>query len=148
MKSVRIVAAVFIGLIVTLALTSHIAAAQAGAPPQATVNAVKDSTTPLTYAWVVTANVQVYANPGDTTPVRSLGAGFLYVSLADARPIVVGDQTWYLINPGEYVNAKDLAIIRPSAFHGITLTATPDKPFGWMVYSAKPTLTGGWRDGR
>jgi hypothetical protein len=94
---------------------------------------------------VVTANVQVYATPGDAAngvaPIRSLGAGFLYVSLANAKPIVQGDQTWYLINKGEYVNAKDIALIRPSAFHGITLTATPDQPFGWMVYAVKPTLT-------
>jgi hypothetical protein len=141
-KFVRSIAAVFIGLIVTLALSSHIAAAQSAAPQTGTT-AGKDanSATSLTYAWVVTANVQVFANPGDSTPVRSLGAGFLYVSLADARPIVVGDQTWYLINAGEYVNAKDIAIVRPTKFQGSLLTATPGKPFGWMVYSAKPTLT-------
>jgi hypothetical protein len=139
-------AAVFIGLIATLILTGHSAAAQS-VVPQTGAPAGKDttSTTSLTYAWVVTANVQVYANPGDSAngiaAVRSLGAGFLYVSLADARPIVVGDQTWYLINPGEYVNGKDIAIVRSTKFQGITLTAAPDKPFGWMVYSAKPTMT-------
>jgi hypothetical protein len=45
----------------------------------------------------------VYANPGDAKPVRDLGAGFLYVSLANAKPIVVSDQKWYQINKGEYV---------------------------------------------
>jgi len=147
-KFVRSMAAVFIGLIVTLAVTSHSAAAQATAP-QIVTNAGKSAnvTSTLTYAWVVTANVQVYANPGDSAngiaAVRSLGAGFLYVSLADARPIVQGDQTWYLINAGEYVNAKDIAIVRPTKFQGITLPTTPDKPFGWMVYAAKPTMTAG-----
>jgi hypothetical protein len=147
-KSSRMAAAVIIGLAVTFALTGQIAAAQSGAV-RAGVSGPKDAASglQLTYAWVVTANVPVYANPGDAAngvaPIRSLGAGFLYVSLASAKPIVQGDQTWYLINSGEYVNAKDIAIIRPSAFHGITLTATPGQPFGWMVYSAKPTLTAG-----
>ena len=72
-----------------------------------------------------------------------LGKGFLYVSVTGA-PVVVGDLTYYQINRGEYVNAKDIRLIRPSSFHGITMTATPDKPFGWMVYAAKARGYG-WR---
>ena len=143
MKVVRSLAVVFIGLFITLALTHHSAAAQASVSQSNATGKSPVVTSTLTYAWVVTANVQVYANPGDAAAIRSLGAGFLYVSLADARPIMVGDQKWYMINSGEYVNAKDIAIVRPSTFHGIALTATPDKPFGWMVYAAKPTLTAG-----
>jgi len=142
-KVVRSLAVVFIGLFITLALTHHSAAAQTSVSQGNAAGKSPVVTSTLTYAWVVTNNVQVYANPGDATPVRSLGAGFLYVSLADAKPIVLGDQTWYLINAGEYVNAKDLAIVRPTAFRGITLTSTPDKPFGWMVYSVRASATAG-----
>ena len=143
MKVVRSLAVVFIGLFITLALTNHSAAAQTSVSQGNAAGKSPVVTSTLTYAWVVTANVQVYANPGDATPVRSLGAGFLYVSLANAKPIVLGDQTWYQINAGEYVNAKDIAIVRPTAFRGITLTSTPDKPFGWMVYSVRASATAG-----
>ncbi len=142
MKVVKFSAAMFIGLILTLAAASQIATAQSSAAP-ATPGATIPQPSPLTYAWVVTANVQVYANPGDATPVRDLGKGFLYVSLPNATPIVVGDQKWYQINSGEYVKANDIALVRPSAFHGITLTETPDKPFGWMVYSVRPSAAAG-----
>ncbi len=130
-----------------LAVASQVAVAQssvaqASVAPTVESNKSPQAVSPLTYAWVVTGNVQVYANPGDLTPVRDLGKGFLYVSVTGA-PIVVGDQTWYQINQGEYVNAKDIRLIRPSSFHGITLTATPDKPFGWMVYAAKPSPSAG-----
>lgn len=134
-----------LGLIVTLALTSHVASAQSGTgqPPLTQSNNDVKSILPFSYAWVITANVPVYANPGDATPIRTLGAGFLYVSLADGRPIMQGDQTFYMINKGEYVNANDIRIIRPSSFQGIALTGTPDKPFGWMVYSTKPSPSAG-----
>ena len=143
MKVVKFSAALFIGLFMMLAVTSQVATAQSSAAPASQGGTVPRPSSQLTYAWVVTNNVQVYAAPGDTTPVRDLGAGFLYVSLPDARPIVVGDQTWYQINKGEYINAADIRIIRPSAFQGITFTATPDKPFGWMVYSVKPSAKAG-----
>lgn len=140
-KTWRIVATMAAGLLLAAALTSQTVSAAvlpaAGAPQQ------KSDQSTLTYAWVITANVPVFANPGDATPVRDLGAGFLYVSLADARPIVVGDQTWYQINKGEYVNAANLQLIKPSAFRGITLTGTPDKPFGWLVYAVYPSAEAG-----
>jgi lipoprotein-anchoring transpeptidase ErfK/SrfK len=142
-KVVRFSAALLIGLFMMLAVTSQIAVAQSSAAPASQGVTVPKPSSSLTYAWVVTNNVQVYANPGDATPVRDLGAGFLYVSLPDARPIEVGDQKWYQINKGEYVKATDIVIVRPSAFQGITFTVTPDKPFGWMVYSVKPSAKAG-----
>lgn len=143
MKVVKFSAALFIGLFMMLAVTSQVASAQSSAAPASQGSTVPKPSSPLTYAWVVTNNVQVYAAPGDTTPVRDLGAGFLYVSLPNAKPIVVGDQKWYQINKGEYVNAADIRIIKPSALQGITLTAKADQPFGWMVYSARTSSKAG-----
>jgi hypothetical protein len=132
-----------IGLFFTLAVVGQVAAAQPGVAPVSQGGTIPKPSSPLTYAWVVTNNVEVYANPGDAKPARNLGAGFLYVSLPDARPIVVGEQTWYQINKGEYVKADDIRIVKPSAFQGITFTATPDKPFGWMVYSVRTSSKAG-----
>jgi lipoprotein-anchoring transpeptidase ErfK/SrfK len=140
MKIVKFSAALIIGMVMLLAAASQVTVAQSGVVQS---GSVPKANSPLTYAWVVTNNVQVYAAPGDATPVRDLGAGFLYVSLPDARPIVAGDQKWYQINKGEYVKATDIIIVRPSAFQGITLPATPDKPFGWMVYGVKPSAQAG-----
>jgi hypothetical protein len=103
MKLIKFSAALFSGLFLMLAAASQVAVAQSSVAQSSAAPAAQGGTVPrpsslLTYAWVVTNNVQVYAKPGDATPVRDLGAGFLYVSLPDARPIVVGDQTWYQIN--------------------------------------------------
>ena len=96
---------------------------------------------PLTYAYVVTTNVPVYASPTDEVagvpPVRSLGSGYLWVSLADTLPVVQDGQAWYRINAGEYVRGDNLAVYRPSAFQGVTLDANPELPFAWMVYSVR-----------
>ena len=143
MKAVKFLTALFIGVVSLLMMAGQVAVAQSSPAPARESSKGASPTIPLTYAWVITANVPVYANPGDATPVRDLGAGFLYVSLSNATPVVVGDQKYYQINPGEYVNANDIRLIRPSAFQGITLTAAPDKPFGWLVYAVKPSAAAG-----
>ena len=153
MKSVRVVAVVAAAIAATLMLVGHTVSAQttdrAVAASASVAASGKDtkSILSLTYAWVITANVPVFANPGDeaagVAPTRSLGAGFLYVSLASTTTVISGDQKYYQINTGEYVNAKNLAIIRPTSFQGTPLTATPDKPFGWLVYSVKPATSAG-----
>ncbi len=140
MKVVKFSAALLSSLFVLLTLASQVATAQSNPSP---VRENPKPLTSLTYAWVVTTNVPVYTTPGDVTPVRNLGAGFLYVSLANTAPVVVGDRKFYQINSGEYVNAQDIRFIRPSSLQGITLTATPDKPFGWMVYAVKPSAKAG-----
>ncbi len=101
----------------------------------------------LTYARIITNNVPVYRHPSeaamDVSPIRSLGAGYLWVSLADSRPVSHDGLAWYLINRDEYVRADHLAVYRPSAFQGVTLPAPPDKAFGWMVMSARASSTPG-----
>ena len=93
----------------------------------------------LTYARVLTNNVPLYRSPSDAAagiaPTRSLGTGYVWVSLADPRPFAQDGQTWYKLNSDEYVRADYLAIYTPSTFHGVALPARPDKPFGWIVSS-------------
>ncbi len=142
MKVVKFSAALFIGLFMMLAVASQVATAQSSVAQAVKSGTAPQTGSPLTYAWVVTSNVPVYAAPGDARPC-AIWARASCTSVSPVQPIAVGDQTYYQINKGEYVNAKDIRLIRPSAFQGITLTATPDKPFGWMVYAAKPSATAG-----
>ena len=133
-----------VGLLLALILVSGMASASAGDPPSSFDGPVTSSSElvdlPI-YAHVVAANVPVYSDPSQAAageaPVRSLGAGYLWVSLANPRLVSLDGQAWYQINKGEYVNADYLSIFRPSTFQGVTLSAQPDKPFGWMVYATQ-----------
>lgn len=105
------------------------------------------SVLPLTYAHVITGEVPVYTDPTDavlgTTPARSLGTGYLWLSLADSQPVYHDDQAWYLINQDEYVRADQLAIYAPSTFQGVALSTQPDHPFAWMVFNAQVSAAPG-----
>jgi hypothetical protein len=88
---------------------------------------------PYAYARVVTNNVPVYQTSG-ITPVRSLGAGYLWVSLTNTQLITLNQQAWYSINQDEYVRADQLALFTPSTFQGVTLTHTPEYSFAWLIF--------------
>jgi len=149
----RSAAALALGALLALGLVGGIASAREGAelpPARDGLFAAKgsgDSGLSLTYAYVVTGNVPVYAHPAHAAaglpPVRSLAAGYLWVSLASPEPVYYDGQAWYLINANEYARADDLAIYSPSAFQGVALPAHPDKPFAWMVFSAQPSARPG-----
>ena len=68
------------------------------------------------------------------TAVRSLGAGYLWVSLAHTQLISQNNLIWYAINEQEYVRADQLSIFTPSTFQGVELTGTPERAFAWMVF--------------
>jgi lipoprotein-anchoring transpeptidase ErfK/SrfK len=140
----RVLFSLGFGILVALAAVSGIAWAQPSDEPawEGQVASGQDAWgLSFVYAQVITGNVPVYRQPADAlagmAPVRSLGAGYVWVSLADPRPVVHEGYTWYMINPGEYVRADYLAIYSPSTFHGVALSAQPDKTFGWMVSSAR-----------
>ena len=149
----RSLLALLLGVILAAGVVSGSASAREGVklpPARAGLFAGQGSGEPiplLTYAFVVTNNVPVYAHPSHAVsgepPVRTLGAGYLWVSLASAQPVYHDGQAWYLINPNEYVRADNLAVYRPSAFQGVTLPAHPERPFAWMVFSAQPSAAPG-----
>ena len=149
----RVLIPLMLGIVLVLGAVGGIASARSGVerlPAQSGLmehNQSDASVLPLTYAYVITANVPVYASPADAAsgaePVRSLGAGYLWVSLYSTKPVYQGDQAWYQINAREYVRADQLALYRPSAFAGVNLDAQPDGPFAWFVYSVKPSATPG-----
>jgi hypothetical protein len=142
---VKVLLSIGLGISLTLGLVSQVGLADAPDQP-ANVEPNPPPVLPYTYARVVTDNVLVYETSG-ITPVRSLGAGYVWVSLDHALPITHNEQTWYAINPDEYVQADQLALFTPSTFQGVTLTDTPEHPFLWMVFdmwaSSEPGLPAG-----
>lgn len=155
----RRISGLMLALVLIGSATSGVALAQENIeaqPSRRTLFAGEDgdASTPLpTYAYVLADNVQVYPHPlsatlGETAhgalrPVRSLGTGYLWVSLADDEPLILNGQAWYKINANEYVRAEDIAIYAPSKFQGAAFSSHPDKPFAWMVYSVRPSSVPG-----
>ena len=142
---------VIFGLILVLSAVSGLALAEGGdspsALPEATPTADDSSPWPAYYARVVMSEALVYADPADAEagqpPVRSLGTGYLWVSMASPQPISVNNQKWYRINEDEYVQMEHLTIYTPSLFHGITIATQPAQPFAWLVYYVQPSITPG-----
>ncbi len=135
----RILFPMMFGVVLALGLVSQVALAEtpdksASLPPKGDTTDTSDPPIlPFTYAHVVTHNVLVYETTG-IIPVRSLGAGYVWVSLAHTQTITQNNQLWYQINSDEYVQANQLSIFSPSTFQGVKLTGTPERSFAWMVF--------------
>ena len=83
----------------------------------------------------------VYPEPNAAAPpVRNAGDGFLFVTVQAVEQ--VGEETWYMINPGEWVQSENITLVDKSEFTGFEVLAQPELLFGWMVadywYSDKP----------
>lgn len=134
----KVLLSIGLGISLTLGLVSRVGLADTPDQPTGLTEPAPSEPNhppvlPYTYARVVTDNVLVYETSG-ITPVRSLGAGYVWVSLDHALPITQNEQIWYAINPDEYVQADQLALFTPSTFQGVSLTATPERPFLWLIF--------------
>ncbi len=96
---------------------------------------------PMTYAQVKEDAVPVYARPQDESagipPVRVTRKGFIWVSLSDPRPVMVGGQGWYKINEREYMRADKLRLAKPSNFQGVMVPRDFNKRFAWMIFHTR-----------
>ena len=130
-----------LALAVTVGVLSNVLSvhADSGGAPSKIGEPNNTAVLPLTYAYVTTDNAPVYAHPSQSAPLRNLGAGYLWVSLANAQPFVYDGQTWYQINVNEYVRADNLSVYQPSHFKGVAPATHPERPFAWLVYSAQPS---------
>ena len=143
---VRVLGSIGLGTILALSWVSGVALAEA--PDQPPLSGPSNSNPgvppilPFAYARVMTNNVWVY-NTSGITPVRSLGAGYVWVSLANSQPITQNEQVWYMINPDEYVRTDQLSLFAPSVFQGIALAGAPAQPFAWLVFDMWPSLRPG-----
>jgi hypothetical protein len=153
----RILLPVMLGFILTLSLLSGMA--WADTPDSTSPHPVGDKVAlapaspdtsaagqppllPFTYARVATDDVWVYDTTG-ITPVRPLGIGYVWVSLADTQLITQNNQAWYQINPAEYVQANRVSTFTPSTFVGVELANTPTQPFAWMIFDMWPSAEAG-----
>lgn len=81
----------------------------------------------------------VRAAPSRTAPVaRNVGDGYLFASLR-TRVQNESGETWYEINPGEFVHGDDLQVAEVSDFQGVETTSQPQRPFGWVVQEVRPS---------
>lgn len=150
MKVTRtILVSTLLGLLLVVSALSSLALAESEEDLEVSV----PDTPPVTptalpvYARVVVTDTLVYTQPitpdSDLPPVRSLGMGYLWVTITDTQPITLDGQTWYQINTDEYIPGEHLSIFSPSTFQGITITTQPVQPFGWLVYYRQPVITPG-----
>ncbi len=86
---------------------------------------------PYRYARVAAERLDVYAQPGDPTPARSLPGVGTWVSIREER--LVGEQLWYRIDRGGWVPASAVTPSTPSAFHGLRVVPGMPLPFGFVV---------------
>jgi lipoprotein-anchoring transpeptidase ErfK/SrfK len=83
-------------------------------------------------------NANVYPQPSrSAVPVRNVGDGFLYATVNSWDE--VNGETWYQINPGEYVHEDDIQLVTPSDFQGVIVKQQPERPFGWIVQEVRPS---------
>lgn len=86
--------------------------------------------------------VNVYTAPSLAAPIaRNVGDGFLYSTVQGA--VESEGQTWYMINPDEYVRSEDLHIVSDSSFTGYEVMAQPERPFGWVLAPVHPSRAPG-----
>lgn len=84
---------------------------------------------PRAYARL-TEGTPVYNAPGGE-PVRTIGKGYVYVSIDPTNPKDV--EGWVKINFGEWVRAESLARVRPSALTGVLLPEALPYPMAWVL---------------
>ena len=82
--------------------------------------------------------IDVYSGPSSSAPVeRNVGDGFLFSTIQNV--VESEGQTWYTINPDEFVRAEDLRLVNDSEFTGFMITQQPERPFGWLLVDVKPS---------
>ena len=83
-------------------------------------------------------NTMVYPSPTRAAaPLRSVGDGYLFATLL-RRLQNDAAETWYEINPGEFVHEDDIQLAQVSDFQGVATAGHPQRPFGWVVQEVTP----------
>jgi lipoprotein-anchoring transpeptidase ErfK/SrfK len=91
----------------------------------------------VAYGQVRTNNAPVYGSVEDAViaykknAVQRINASFSYISYTDET--VVDGNRLYMVSPGAWMTANDVIRITAPRFQGVTLTETPQLPFGWVL---------------
>lgn len=81
----------------------------------------------------------VYSAPTRASAVvRNVGDGYLFATVQSWAKNEAGE-TWYEINPGEYVHENDITMVDPSTYRGVEVNSQPERPFGWIVQEVIPS---------
>ena len=90
------------------------------------------------YGLVNKINAPIYGSLEDAlegnrkNKVNRIDAAFSYISYTDE--VVVDGKRFYMIKPGAWMTANDIVRIGSvPPFQGVTLSHTPDTPFGWVL---------------
>jgi hypothetical protein len=113
--------------------------------PVEEIEAPDEAVTSYTFAIVRPLPVATYKHPEEAAaglpPVREFIEGDNWVSVIGS--VEYNGETWYEINPDEFIKAEHLALTRPSRFQGVRLTEQPQYPFAWINRNINPSATPG-----
>jgi hypothetical protein len=113
------------------ARSSTAAIAPVNAAPPALAGNSAAAVVPYRYAQVVSRGLAVYAQPGDSAPVRHYTSAGTWVSILDQR--VVDHELWYAIDRGGWVPASTVRERGLSQFRGVRVTPEMPLPFGFVT---------------
>jgi hypothetical protein len=101
--------------------------------------------TPHAYGKVITGTAPVYRHPlealAELPPLRRFEKGYVFVSVLGTA--TVEGETFYRINPGEYMRAADVEDARPSGYAGQFFAAPPAGPVGWLINTVQVSAAPG-----
>lgn len=113
--------------------------------PVQAIEVPEDAISSYTFAYVRPLPAPTYRHPAeaeaDLPPLRTFQQGDNWVTVMGL--VEYNGQKWYQINNDEYIRAENVAIARPSRFHGVVLTEQPQYPFGWINRNVSPSATPG-----
>ena len=81
---------------------------------------------------VIGGAATIYDAPGGN-PIGEIAEGFTYVTITGVQ----GD--WIQINPGQWMPASQLAVVRPSEFAGVYLDGELKYPMAWVLVPTYPS---------
>ncbi|MCJ7703090.1 MAG: L,D-transpeptidase, partial [Anaerolineales bacterium] len=97
----------------------------------------------VAYAQVRDSQAPVYGSIEDALAaqkkdaIQSIDASFSYISYTDET--VVDGNRLYMVSDGAWMTANDVIRVTAPRFQGVTLTETPQLPFGWVLTYLSPT---------
>lgn len=114
------------------------------------LEAPENAVTQYTFAYVANLPAPTYNHPLEAgagiEPRRQFLAGDNWVSVLGKTDY--NGETWYEINPGEFIQGQHLRFANPSHFSGVMLQEQPLYPFGWINRQTQTAaLPGGALDG-
>ena len=84
-------------------------------------------------------NAIVYSSPSRAAAVlRNVGDGYLFATVLGQLQNDAAE-TWYEINPGEFVHENDIQLAQVSDCQGVVAASQPRRPFGWVVQEVRPS---------